>query len=117
LRCGRTVWLQLRGILNWRTADQFRESAEAWSAGSCRRLIIDLTGTDYVGGNGLHALIDLQERLTERGIELRVVAPDGSRCARSFALAQLDTVIRTFTGLARAWRHGRRRICLAPGWK
>jgi anti-anti-sigma factor len=105
MRCGRTVWLQLRGALNWRTADQLRHALENCVSEPCRRVVLDLTEVEYVGGDVLHLLVETHERLALEGVELRLVAPDGSRCARSVALTGLDVVIPTFSGAIAAWRH------------
>jgi anti-anti-sigma factor len=105
VRCGRTAWLQLHGVLNWRTADQFQRGVEAGLSGSCRRVVMDLTGVDYVGGDILRTLMGWSEQLTALGIELRLVVGAGSRCARSLALSGLDRVIPTFTRPRQAWRH------------
>jgi anti-anti-sigma factor len=104
-RCGRTVWLQLRGVLSWRTADQFRRDVEAGLVRPCRRLVMDLTGIEYIGGDVLRALVGWAEHLTTRGIELRLVVSRGSRCARTMALGGLEAVIPIFTCPAAAWRH------------
>lgn len=105
LRCGRTAWLRLRGVLNWRTASEFRRQLENGVSEPCRRIVVDLTGVEYVGGDVLHVLVDLHERLSMEGVELRLVAPEGSRCARSMALAGLDAVIPIFSDPTIAWRH------------
>jgi anti-anti-sigma factor len=104
LRCGRTVWLQLGGVLNWRTAREFRQGVAAALAGPCRRLVIDLTGVEYVGGNGLRALQEIHDQLSATGTELRLVVPEGSRCARSMALTGLDATLLTFAHPEQAWR-------------
>jgi anti-anti-sigma factor len=105
LRCGRTAWLQLHGVLNWRTADQFQRGVEAGLSCPCRRVVMDLTGVEYVGGDVLRTLMNWYEQLTALGIELRLVVSAGSRCARSLALSGLDRVIPTFTRPDQAWQH------------
>jgi anti-anti-sigma factor len=105
LRCGRTVSLQLRGVLNWRTAAQFRQDVAVGLTGPCRRVVLDLTGVEYVGGDVLRVLVDLHEQLSARGIELRLVIPEGSRCARSVALTGLDRRIPTYRRPEQAWHH------------
>jgi anti-anti-sigma factor len=105
LRCGRTLWLELHGVLNWRTTELFWQHFRAGLARPCRRVVVDLTGIAYVGGDGLRALMILQEQLVARGVELRLVVPEGSRCARTIALAKLHNVLPTFSQPSRAWRH------------
>lgn len=104
-RCGRTTWLKLRGALNWRTAEIFRAALADALLVPCRRVVVDLSGVDYVGGDILRTLYDLNEQLTLEGTELRLVAPEGSRCARSVALTGLDSIIPTFPDATHAWRH------------
>jgi anti-anti-sigma factor len=105
LRCGRTAWLQLHGVLNWRTADQFQRGVEAGLSCPCRRVVMDLTGVEYVGGDILRTLMNWHEQFIALEIELRLVVSAGSRCARSLALTGLDRVIPTFTRPDQAWQH------------
>jgi anti-anti-sigma factor len=105
VRCGRTLWLQLHGVLNWRTTEAFWRDVRACLAQPCRRLVVDLSGVEYVGGDGLLTLTRLQEALDAWGIELRLVVPTGGRCARTISLARLHGVLPTFPHPARAWRH------------
>jgi len=104
-RCGRTTWLKLYGVLNWRTAERFREEVEGALLVPCRRVVVDLSEVEYVGGDILRALYDLHEQLSLMGTELRLVVPEGSRCARSVALTGLDSIIPTFPDATHAWRH------------
>jgi anti-anti-sigma regulatory factor len=105
LQCGRTLWLELQGVLNWCTTDMFRLHVGEGLGRPCRRVIADLTRLDYVGGNGLHALMRLQDQLASKNVELLLVVPEGSPCARTLALARLNGVLHTFANPARAWRH------------
>jgi anti-anti-sigma factor len=112
LRCGRTLWLELQGVLNWCTTELFRQHLSASPVGPCRRVVADLSHLEYVGGNGLKALLRLQDELAAQDIELRLVVPEGSRCARTLALAKLDGILHTFAHPAPAWRHrGPQRSC------
>jgi anti-anti-sigma factor len=104
-RCGRTTWIKLRGALNWRTADRFREELDQALAVPCRRVVVDLTGVEHIGGDILRTLADLHEQLSLMGTELRLVVAAGSRCARSVALTGLDAIIPTFPDATHAWRH------------
>jgi anti-anti-sigma factor len=105
MQCGRTLWLELQGVLNWCTTDLFRRHVSEGLVHPCRRVVADLTRVEYVGGNGLRALLTPQEELAARNVELRLVVPEGSRCARTLAMAKLDGVLQTFAHPARAWQH------------
>jgi anti-anti-sigma factor len=105
LRCGRTVSLQLWGVLDWRTAPQFSREVAHGLTGTCRRVVVDLTRVEYVGGDVLHGLVDLHAQLSASDIELRLVVPEGSRCARSVALTGLDRQIPTYHHPDEAWQH------------
>jgi anti-anti-sigma regulatory factor len=112
-RCGRTLWLRGYGGLNWRTASVLQTQIETGLAasiggpeGSIRRLVLDLTSCDHVGGDILRTLLELSKRLTARGIEFCLVASEGSRCARSILLSGLHTQIPTFAHPDALWRHG-----------
>jgi anti-sigma B factor antagonist len=50
-------------------------------------LIIDLTDVDYFDSAGIHLVFDLRERLRVRGLQLRLVVPDGSTARSSLDLA------------------------------
>jgi anti-anti-sigma factor len=102
---GRTLWIELHGVLNCHTTHLFRQHMEWGLVRPCRRVVADLRDVEYIGGDGLRALIKLQEELASRGVELRLVVPEGSRCARTIALAKLQGVLRTFTRPVAAWRH------------
>jgi anti-anti-sigma factor len=104
------VSLQLRGVLNWRTAAQFRRDVGVGVAGPCRRVVLDLSGVEYVGGDILRELLDLHAQLLALGIELRLVVPEGNRCARTMALTGLDRRLSIFSRAVEAWHHRPRRI-------
>jgi hypothetical protein len=104
-RCGWTLWLRLRGVLSWCTADPFRRDVEAGRVRPCCRPVMDLTQIEDGGGDMLRALVGWQEHLTTRGIERRLVVSRGSRCARSVALGGLEAVIPIFTLPSAAWQH------------
>jgi anti-anti-sigma factor len=105
LRCGRTLSLQLRGVLNWRTAAKFRHDVGAGLVGPYRRVVLDLSGIEYVGGDILRELLDLHGQLSALGVELRLVVPEGNRCARSMALTGLDRRLAIFARPEEAWQH------------
>jgi anti-anti-sigma factor len=68
-------------------------------------VVVDLSDVEYVGGDILRVFADLHEQLSLSGTELRLIAPAGSRCARSVALTGLDAIIPTFSSATHAWRH------------
>jgi anti-anti-sigma factor len=102
--CGRTVWIRLHGVLNWRTTPQFREAMARVLKRPWRRVVLDFTPVQYVGGNGLRALQALHALLSVQGRELRLVAPEGSGFARSLILTGLEQSISTYSHPAAAWR-------------
>jgi anti-anti-sigma factor len=104
LRCGRTVWLQWRGVLTWRTAAQFHRGVAKGMSTPCRRIVMDLTAVEYAGGDILLALLGWHEQLEAAGVELRLVVTPGGRCAQALALTGLDRLIPTFTRSRLAWR-------------
>jgi anti-anti-sigma factor len=103
LRCGRTVWLEWRGVLTWRTAAQFHRGVAKGLTTPCRRIVMDLTAVEYAGGDILLALLGWHEQLEAAGVELRLVVAPGGRCAQALALTGLDRVIPTFTRCRLAW--------------
>jgi anti-sigma B factor antagonist len=50
-------------------------------------LVLDLTDVDYFDSAGIHLIFDLRERLRIRGLNLRLVVPEGSSARASLYLA------------------------------
>lgn len=66
-----------------------------------RRLVVDMTRTQFCDLPGLHALAAAHKRAQAEGRELLLVIP-GTAVLRVFALIGMDRVIPNFTSLAEA---------------
>lgn len=66
-----------------------------------RRLVVDMTRTQFCDASGLHALAAAHQRAQAEGREVLLVIP-GTAVLRVFALIGMDRVIPNFTSLAGA---------------
>src|SRR5215212_6008562 len=71
-----------------------RQFAEAVSAGSTR-LVVDLSGVDFVDSSGLSSLVSGLRATRQVGGDLRIAAPK-EQPAALFALTSLDQVFRLY---------------------
>jgi anti-anti-sigma factor len=55
-------------------------------------LVVDLGGVEYIDSSGIELLFRLHGALTGDGVELIVVAPDGSPAARVLGLVALSDI-------------------------
>ena len=70
-RCeGDSIVLSLRGELDLTSAPVFDRELERLSLGDARRLVIDLSGLDFMDSTGLRALLQVRERATANQHEL-----------------------------------------------
>lgn len=58
-----------------------------------RRVVVDLSGVDYLDSAAISMLFRLAETLTRRRQELRLVVPDASPVRAVVRLTQLDRVV------------------------
>jgi anti-sigma B factor antagonist len=65
-----TVILALRGELDLTSAPQFEQEVLAAAARNPRRMVIDLSGLEFMDSTGLRALLIARERAQENGHEL-----------------------------------------------
>lgn len=65
-----TVVLALRGELDLTSAPQFEQEVLTAAAGRPRRMVIDLSGLEFMDSTGLRALLIARERAQENGHEL-----------------------------------------------
>ena len=68
------------------------ELVDAVARRSARCLVIDLEPVDYIDSSGIELLFRLHGTLGADGVELIVVAPDGSTAARLLSLVALSDI-------------------------
>ena len=67
-----------------------------------RGLVLDLTETSYIDSSGIELLFRLHAALAADGVELIVVAPDGSNAARLLGLVAMSDIGEVRRSLAEA---------------
>jgi anti-anti-sigma factor len=66
------------------------------------RVVIDLTGVDYVDSAGIHVLFNLRNRLRTRGQELSLVVPPGAEIFEALRIAFVPQVVRVYKSVEEA---------------
>lgn len=93
--------LMLDGVIDSHTADQLDETLVR--IGDTGDVELDLSAVTFVDSSGLRAIVAANGRLTEAGLELRLLAPQ-EPVRRLLAITNLDTHLRVVddTGMGRA---------------
>ena len=90
-REGWTV-VSVTGELELATAPRLRQQVVSLAGGGCLRLVLDLSGVDFIDSVGLGVVVAALRRTRGRGGDLRVVAPQ-ERVRSLFRLTRLDEII------------------------
>jgi len=69
-----TLVLAVRGEVDLSTIARLRAALRAHLDAAARRMIVDLTGVDFLCAGGLSVLVAIQEMATASGCDLRLVA-------------------------------------------
>ena len=80
------------GELELATAPRLRQQVVSLAGADCVRVILDLSGVDFIDSVGLGVVVGALKRTRGRGGDLRVVAPQ-ERVRSLFALTRLDEII------------------------
>ena len=93
-RCEQPPWtvLSLGGDLDVVGAPDLRAAVVGTVSDGCRRLVLDLSGLDFVDSFGIGAVVGALKRLRQRGGELELVCPS-TRIRRVFEICDLDRII------------------------
>ena len=83
------VIAHLRGEIDMSNAPELSDAFGSRLTNESRGLVLDLTACTYVDSAGIHVLYELQERLSNRGLELRVVIGPDSEIATALELADV----------------------------
>jgi anti-sigma B factor antagonist len=94
--------LTVRGVLDNATAERFRAAAEAAVARlGERRLVIDLSGVEFLGTAGLAVLVGIHHALAAAG-PLRIVTGGAQIVIRPIQVSGLDRLWRLHHGFEEA---------------
>jgi anti-anti-sigma factor len=90
---GDIVVASVRGEVDMSNAGELGEAIARRLSNETQALVVDLTRCGYLDSAGIHILYDLQERLRNRGQEIRVVIPPGATIAEALRLADVPRAI------------------------
>jgi anti-sigma B factor antagonist len=98
---GSAMVVSVRGELDLATVPVLRDRLESLGEVSSALLVVDLSEVTFIGSAGLALLVDLQNRCTERGVPLAIVAT-GSVVPRAIQVTALDQILSVHTTLDEA---------------
>jgi len=91
---GTSTVVQPAGRLNMVAAPRLREQLRDLVENGSRRLVVDLSTTDFIDSSGLGALVSGLKAARQAGGDLRIVAPT-VQVQSVLALTRLDRVLTT----------------------
>jgi anti-anti-sigma factor len=83
----------LEGEIDIANASELRDALFAALSNQPAGLIVDLSGVTYLDSRGVHALLELAERMKVRHQQLRLVVPDAAPIKRVLQLTHLDQIV------------------------
>ena len=90
---GDVVVASIRGEVDMSNAGELGDAIARRLSNSTHALVVDLTRCEYLDSAGIHILYDLQERLRNRGQDIRVVIPPGATIAEALRLADVPRAL------------------------
>lgn len=93
--------VSLAGEVDIATKDQLREAAERLVAEGARKLVVELSGVEYMDSAGLGALKGLRSQLLQSGGLVAVVGAQ-ARVAKLFEQTGMDQVFPMYADVAAA---------------
>ena len=90
-RDGWTI-VEVTGDLDLATAPALRQEVIALIGDGRRRIVLDLTGTDFLDSLGLGLVVAIAKRVRVNGGELAIVCPE-PRLKRVFRIVDLDQIL------------------------
>ncbi|MGQ0844727.1 MAG: STAS domain-containing protein [Sporichthyaceae bacterium] len=97
----RTTVIRLAGRLTMVTAPLLRQTLETPRAADANRVVVDLTGTEFIDSSGLGALVTSLKRLRQSGGDLRI-AGVREQARTVLRLTNLDQVLVPYDSVADA---------------
>jgi anti-anti-sigma factor len=102
VEAGRAVLARVQGPLDLEHASHFLRRVQPYCEDG-RRVVVDLTGADYVDSSGVRALLALKSVVDGVRGELRLIIPDESRARRTLSLLRLLDHFEVHASAAEAW--------------
>lgn len=90
---GDVVVASVRGEVDMSNAGELGEAIARRLSNETHALVVDLSRCGYLDSAGIHILYDLQERLRNRGQQIRVVIPPDATIAEALRLADVPRAI------------------------
>lgn len=87
--------IAVTGEIDVAAAPRLREALIASAAEGHRRVVVDLSATDFLDSTGLGALVTGLKRIRAQGGEMRVVCT-APRVCKVFEITSLDRVLRLY---------------------
>lgn len=87
--------LECSGRLNMVSAPAFREQVAKVVDGGRNRLVVELSGVDFMDSSGLGALVGCLKTARQAGGDLRIAAPS-EQVAMVLKLSNIDKILRTY---------------------
>lgn len=84
----RTAVVEFQGEMDISTSGKAKEAMHTLLEEGCRRLIVNLHGTEYIDSTGLGALVGTLRRMREQGGGMRLIGLSG-RVRRLFEITRL----------------------------
>jgi len=106
---GRSVVVRVAGPFDLETAARLSAGIAA-SAGTSRRVLLDLSQASYIDSPGVRALLQLQSDLHASQRELRLAIRRGSSVGRTFGLLRLQDQLAVSDSVAGAWTPQRSKL-------
>ena len=103
---GDTAVLSLAGEVDVANVAQVREAALKLLAGGAKRLVVDLSATEYLDSSGLGMLVGLLKRIREMGGKM-AVAGARDRVMRVLEVTRLKEIFALFGDAAAALKEVR----------
>lgn len=97
--------LRVNGEVDLATAPRLREALTSLVTEGHLRVVVDLSGTDFLDSTGLGALVTGLKRVRAKGGEMRVVCTS-ERVAKVFEITSLDRVLPLYESVEQACAGG-----------
>jgi len=101
-RDGHTVVVWFAGEMDVTNSDELIGQAGDQATNDVQRLILDLSGLQFLDSSGIRALVALVRRLSARGTVVTMVVPEESPIRRILEITRMEEIVPLFTSRAGA---------------
>lgn len=95
--------IQAEGRLNMVSAPRLRETVAGAIAAGRPRVVVDLSGVDFMDSSGLGALVGCLKTTRQAGGDLRIAAPS-DQVSMVLKLSNLDRILTSYASATAAYR-------------